>query len=84
MNKAKELIGHILKYNIPVSEVQYKNAEKANKEIDDLLTELKLKTQLLKELFDYCDDGSAAFDDPHPDSIFIKVINALDDEKEAE
>lgn len=77
MTKAKDLIGHILKYNIPVSEVQYKNAEKADKEIDDLLAELKLKTELLEELYKYCDDGSAAFDDPHPDSIFVRVCNVI-------
>ena len=84
MKTAKELIGHILKNIIPVSEVQYENAEKASKEINDILAELKLKTELLEELYKYCDDGSAAFDDPHEGSIFIRVADALDEDKETD
>ena len=78
------VLGLVCQFDRPMVVGELRGQEKSLKYFYDLQAEVKLKTKLLKELFDYCDDGSAAFDDPHPDSIFIKVINALDDEKETE
>ena len=30
-----------------------------------------------KALMEYCDDGSASFDDPEPDGVFMKAIDAI-------
>ena len=78
------VLGLVCQFDRPIVVGEIRGQEKSLKYFHDLLAEVKLKTVVLKELVEYCDDGSAAFDDPHPDSIFIKVIDAFEGTKETE
>ena len=76
------VLGLVCQFDKPMVVGEIRGQEKSLRFFYDLLSEVKLKTELLKELLNYCDDGSAAFDDPHPDSIFIRINDALDKDKE--